>query len=366
MNSTDVVGMPAAWQVAVETPAKAATTEHQFEFHGDAREYFRIWIVNLALSIVTLGIYSAWAKVRTQRYFYANTRLAGTPFDYQAQPLQILKGRLIALVLFGGYALAGQFSVKLQLSIAALIAVLAPWLVVRGAAFRARYSAWRGINFRFVPDYGEAYIRYLLIYLFLPLTLGLVYPFIKAKQKIFLVEHHRYGGAAFRFHATPGQFYPPYLGAFLAMIAWAFAVTTIGGALLSSTIDGSSAAPHALPTAFMLLPLMMYAGYFAIFAFLSAVLANLVYNNIEIAGNRLHSTLEGPRLTWIYFSNTLAILASVGMLIPWAMIRLAHYRAERLSLLAAGDLDGFIGSAQQNIDATAVEMDGLFDIDIGL
>ena len=38
------------------------------EFSGSAREYFGIWIVNLILTIITLGIYSAWAKVRRQIY----------------------------------------------------------------------------------------------------------------------------------------------------------------------------------------------------------------------------------------------------------------------------------------------------------
>ena len=34
------------------------------EFRGNGYEYFRIWIVNILLTIMTLGIYSAWAKVR--------------------------------------------------------------------------------------------------------------------------------------------------------------------------------------------------------------------------------------------------------------------------------------------------------------
>ena len=36
-------------------------------FHGSARDYFRIWIVNLCLTLLTLGIFSAWAKVRKKR-----------------------------------------------------------------------------------------------------------------------------------------------------------------------------------------------------------------------------------------------------------------------------------------------------------
>lgn len=362
--SSSVIDLTAAWSSASGDSTTAQVSEHRFEFSGDAKEYFRIWIVNLALSIVTLGVYSAWAKVRTQRYFYANTRLAGATFEYQAQPLAILKGRAVALVLFGGYALAGQFNVKLQLGLAALIAVLAPWLVVRGAAFRARYSAWRGINFRFVPDYGEAYIRFLAIYLLLPLTLGLIFPFIKAKQKAFLVEHHRYGGKPFIFSAKPGDFYPTYLAAFAAIFLWAIVVTMSASAFLFS--PGATGGPKPSAALMYGMPLLLYAGYFVIFAFLAAAIANLVYNSMQIADNHLRSTLKGSQLLWIYFSNTMAILGSVGMLIPWAMIRLARYRAECLTLLQAGDLDQFVASAQSDVDATGSEMDGLFDIDIGV
>jgi hypothetical protein len=65
------------------------------KFNGSAGEYFRIWIVNIALTILTLGIYGAWAKVRTRRYFYSNTLLDGQPFDYTAKPGTILMGHLI-------------------------------------------------------------------------------------------------------------------------------------------------------------------------------------------------------------------------------------------------------------------------------
>src|SRR5216117_1580348 len=53
----------------------------QPEFTGTAAEYFRIWIVNLFFTLATLGIYSAWAKVRKRRYFYGSTRLDGDSFE---------------------------------------------------------------------------------------------------------------------------------------------------------------------------------------------------------------------------------------------------------------------------------------------
>ena len=73
------------------------TNSRDFFFKGNAKEWFGIWIVNLLLSIVTIGIYSAWAKVRTQKYFYGNTFVDGRNFDYHATGGQILKGRLIVI-----------------------------------------------------------------------------------------------------------------------------------------------------------------------------------------------------------------------------------------------------------------------------
>ena len=73
----------------------------QFEFRGKASEYFAIWIVNMALTILTLGIYSAWAKVRRERFFYGNTVVHGSHFEYTADPVIVLRGRILAVVLFG-------------------------------------------------------------------------------------------------------------------------------------------------------------------------------------------------------------------------------------------------------------------------
>src|SRR5205807_238375 len=143
------VAQASASAAAEPAPTPMPAVEYPFGFSGDAHEYFRIWIVNLALTIVTFGIYSAWAKVRTQRYFYANTRVADAPFEYLAQPLPILKGRLIAFAVFGTYSLSRHISPQVQLAMALMIFVLVPVLIVLGQRFRARYSAWRSLNFSF-------------------------------------------------------------------------------------------------------------------------------------------------------------------------------------------------------------------------
>ena len=71
-----------------DTQTQESIEEHNVRFSGQAGEYFKIWIVNIVLSIITLGIYSAWAKVRTKRYFYGNTHFKNHNFEYQLQPHQ--------------------------------------------------------------------------------------------------------------------------------------------------------------------------------------------------------------------------------------------------------------------------------------
>jgi len=359
---------PAAEAPASPPPASApdptpapAPIEHPFEFRGAEREYFNIWIVNLALTILTLGIYSAWAKVRTERYFYANTRVAGTPFEYLARPLPILKGRIIAFSLFTAYILASRFSIKLQLALLVLIGLLSPWLIVRGLMFRARYSSWRGLTFRFVPEYWPAYKYYLLMYVLFPLTLGLIYPYMKWRQKQFLVTHHRFGRRDFDFSASANDFYIPYFIATGMMIGFYIALATV----FSAMISGIGARGSGMG-GFYAMMVVSYAAYFVIFVYLASRVLNLTYNHAAMSGFALRSTVRARDLMRLYLFNTLGILLSAGMLIPWAMIRMARYRASRLVLLATDDPNTLEAEGQGDISAVGAEIDHVFDMDIGL
>jgi len=130
-------------------PALPQIERHRPQFSGRTGEYFGIWFVNLLLSIVTLGIYSAWAKVRTQRYFYGNTRLAGASFDYLADPISILKGRLIAYAFVISLGLSARFSPLLYAVLFLTMVAAMPLAMVLSLRFRARNSAWRGVTFGF-------------------------------------------------------------------------------------------------------------------------------------------------------------------------------------------------------------------------
>jgi uncharacterized membrane protein YjgN (DUF898 family) len=103
-----------------EVPIERALS---FRFTGTAQEYFRIWIVNTLLTIVTLGIYSAWAKVRSRQYFYRNTWLDDSSFEYLADPIKVLKGRLIAALTLVGLAAPAVARRRRLVGVAGVLAV---------------------------------------------------------------------------------------------------------------------------------------------------------------------------------------------------------------------------------------------------
>ena len=141
----------------------AGSVPRPFRFTGTRREYFRIWIVNLLLSIVTLGIYSAWAKVRRLRYFYGHTSVDGGTFGYHASPIAILKGRLVAYAVVAAAGRGRATSRRCSASILYLpLLVLMPIVLVRAFRFRAANSSYRGIRFGFDGMESDAYRVYLL------------------------------------------------------------------------------------------------------------------------------------------------------------------------------------------------------------
>ena len=183
----------------------------QVEFTGKATEYFGIWIVNLLLTILTFGIYSAWAKVRRKKYFYNNTLIDNVGFDYHAKPINILKGRIIAFVFFIGYAFGGQIHPFVSLFFVGLFFLALPWLVVRSSLFNARNTSHRGLRFDFVGKVGEAVRVFILLPIASAFSLWLAVPYASHQKNKFLMGKHKFGLSQFGMKATVGSFYKVYL-----------------------------------------------------------------------------------------------------------------------------------------------------------
>lgn len=330
----------------METPAHISATP--FEFTGNGAEYFRIWIVNLVLTILTLGIYSAWAKVRRNRYFYGNTRMGAAAFEYLADPKTILKGRLLAFAVFATYSGAIQVYPWSGPLFGLLFLIMTPWLVTKSLTFRARNTAFRNVRFDFIPDYREAVRVFIGIPLLIVLTAGLILPYLLYRQKAFVVSHSAYGKARFTFKGTAGDFYRLFGELLFVLLAG------VGLLLIVYSV--------VKPLAFLGASVL----YFVLFAYATAQIANMVFNRARLAGNGLRSNLRTRDLFMLYVTNALAIIFTLGFFIPWAMVRMARYRAEHLVFLGRGNLDDFVNAQAAKVASAGEELGEMLDFEVAI
>jgi uncharacterized membrane protein YjgN (DUF898 family) len=345
----------------------------KFEFTGTGDEYFRIWIVNVVLSILTLGIYSAWAKVRKLQYFYQHTRVADSGFDYHGKPFAILKGRLVALGLLALYVYSTEVISAMSAVILLAIGVVLPWLLRGSLRFRAHNSSWRGLRFSFHGSLKGSYFVFLWLG-GLGFITGLLWPLFHSRLKRYQHGNAFFGQTKASFTAGDGEFYGVYVKASLLSIAVVVVtlVLMMGPlqALRAALIDGSADPETVKRAASMFglaLVVVMFVGMSILVGpYVAARIQNLVWNHTRLGDHRFESTVSARRLTWIYVSNFLAVIATLGFFMPWAAVRVARYRAGCLALLPAGSLDEFVAAQAADVAAVGEETAEMFDIDIAL
>lgn len=355
-----------------------------FSFTGSGGEYFRIWIVNVFLTIITLGIFSAWAKVRRLQYFYRNTWLDDANFDYHGNPIAILKGRILAVVLLVAYNLSGKISPILFIAVAVLIGIVMPYLLLKSFRFRAINTSYRGLRFGFSAPLKSAYKTFLLLPVLTVITLYLLAPFTHQRIKKFQHAHSRFGTTPFHFDAPVGKFYKIYgvvvllymvlIGSLAAMLVPLF--------MAANNVDaGKVAVITTLVFVFFILLALVIGPYFI------ARLQNLVWNHTTLGDqsgdeevapinpayheetkgiHQFESAVKARVLFWIFLTNFIGIILTLGLFKPFADIRLARYRLSCMQLMADGNLEEFISQQQRDVDASGEEVAELFDLDIAL
>lgn len=335
------------------------------EFRGRSRDYFGIWIVNILLTMITLGIYSAWAKVRRMQFFYGNTRVAGDGFAYTARPVVILKGRLIALAVIVALAVVQQFlPVEYQGLLPLVLLPLYPWAINQSMRFNARVTVWRNIRFDWLGTYGRACKVLFLWPLAALLTFGVAFPFAARALREFIANNHRFGTARFSAATAIG---PYYIALGLSILAF---LAVIAAAALPALLafDRDELAYLAMrPEQLSFVPLALIVGiYFAGSIFFARTRNVLIRALVLEGGHRFDCDLSGLKLIWIRISNLIAVVLSLGLLWPWASTRTWRYLAQAMAVLPAGPLDDFAASQAAPGSAAVAEFADIEGLDVAL
>ncbi|MGY0193987.1 YjgN family protein [Leptothrix sp. BB-4] len=323
-------------------------------FTGSGSEYFRIWIVNLLLMLVTAGIYYPWAKARRLRYFHANTRIGDHAFSFHGEGRSMLRGFAVMGALLLLVSLSGQFSLGLGLLAAWLLIVAAPLLLRLSMQFRLSQTGWRGLRFSFHGTTGaaawaaSAFLAIGFYVLAAPtlqealksepsrwvtfLTFGLgiamlcLMPFLPMAHRALLAYRQgniRYAGASSSFCASVGAFYRPILLCIPVVIVFG---------LLAVLLVRSTREP------WLVVPLTAMYSIVSL-SIWRASIQNAVWTGTRMPQVELRSTLGIGKLAGRYALNCLGLIVTLGLYWPFAAVATARLRLGAVSVSFGPDFE---------------------------
>ncbi len=382
----------------------------RLQFHGRSGDYFSIWIVNLFLTLVTLGVYSPWAKIRKMKYINQATEFKGSRMDYHAQPLPILIGRIIALVIFGLYFWGGQINWTVGILGFFLMVLVGPFLFVKSMRFKTKYTSYRNVRFGFHGKLDDAYrlwFRYgaflfvtsfisilcLKIFGQLPVTTGkdkaaalaiwshptmitimsiavvnIIYMLIMGRKILnasysYIYNNLSYGGTRVSIHTDSSAVFSHVFMPYLRAIGWMVLIAlTVVACLGLIRITGTIMLILIVPLIFTFYGLIFYLS--VLFPYLTNT---YIWGRLHAGPYQSRIVLSKKDFVWVVFTNLFVMIFSFGLMIPWAQMRYRKLLTES-KYLSVDNLDQFVETAASSASPIAEEILGIFDLDfeIGL
>lgn len=359
----ELVAEPSAPEESASEADSASTVQTlALSFTGSGREYFRIWVVNLLLSLASAGIYSAWAKVRRLQYFDRNTELAGARFDFHGKPRSILWGRALAVVLLAAYHYAFGISIAAGVVTIAVLFASLPFLMRGALRFRLGNTSYRGLHFHFsgsVPMAYKVYLAPIAIFL-LPGVLAAVYgetPWVAAVWLLYLawpamyawMKHYQYAHVSYGDQDSYNELtVPEFFGIYvrglllattivLAVFVASLASLPLRAMLSEATANAVLGVVIVLVTAFMAYALLGPYQQVRVF--------NLCMRHTDFPGVRLVSSMSARAFARLQLKNLMLTLLTLGLYRPFAVVSAYRYRLDHLHLEVEGGFDHVVSQA---------------------
>jgi uncharacterized membrane protein YjgN (DUF898 family) len=283
------------------------------------------------------------------------------------------------------------------LAVAAMVALVAalPWLLAQSYRFRLHNSSYRGLRFRFAGPISQAYVIFGLpiVVLLAPAgmaalglgpdaqrpnvallaALGLIYlvwtliwPYLHFSFKRWQHGHALYGTAASSFSARASSFYGAYLLGVLMLFGTLIPVIILIGVINVGT-TAAGAQRGGTTVGLVLSMVLFYSAVIAVVPFVTARLQNKVWIGTRVENIGFSSQVRGGRLIAITLTNLLMIVLSLGLLIPFAVMRLLKYKIESIEVLDADELSRFVSAGEgSSVGAAGEGAVDVMDLDFGL
>jgi uncharacterized membrane protein YjgN (DUF898 family) len=358
-----------------------ASAPHQaLQYDGRIGGLYRIFVVNLFLTIITLGIYRFWAITRWRRYLWSHMAFQEERFEYTGRGGELFRGILMAFgILFGFSLLAGLLSNALRqvqpgldampgLFLALIFANLAGAARFSAQRYRLSRTLWCGIRGGMAGSalaYGGRSFRYALL---VPLTLFQLWPWMQIRLAEHRINASRLGSAAFGFSGRARAVYPSYLAIWLGGALLFAAVTAVVWLIIAPAITPvlgrNLKDPHLADAVQRVMPVMIIGAIaFVVGAWLMGCWYTASFTR-HLAGNTRLDTLEfssivtGRALLWLTVSNALIAVCTLGLGRPIVLHRSMRFLAS--NLLVSGNLD--VAALHQTTLAAPRTGEGMFQL----
>jgi uncharacterized membrane protein YjgN (DUF898 family) len=329
------------------------------KFSGQSGEYFKLWFVNMFLSIITLGIYSAWAKVRNTQYMYGHTQIDGHSFRYLASPIQILKGRIIAVIVFVTAGILSSINPLFGSLFALLLFIASPWLIIQGLRFTLRMTAYRNVRFSFEGSYDGVIVHFILLPILGLITFYLAMPWVIQKTQQFMRNNITYGGQHFEQKSSAKEYYRATLHVIVFMI------------LASAALGITFAITSELRLRNVMSGLILGAVGAFIFAYIVAIFHSIIYNHLMKTLKiedliSFDADIKAMPLSILLLKNLLLLVMTFGLAYPIVKIRTMRFFSEGTFVTIEPAIDQLINTVDGEHSAFGEEAAGLFDTDLSI
>ncbi len=397
------------------TTQRHGITAYRLRFSGTGGEYFRVWIVNLLLSIVTLGLYTPWARRRTARYFYDHTLIADSPLEFTAPLRKMVVSFILFVLLYLAYKIAaetGQDTTVLVFIVTA--ALLAPYLWGSAMRFRLASTRWRGLQLHFTARWREVYLAswpiFVMAALWIAINFGLevlaadlaappvrkprgvTFPVVSAPMwgliglglllsllciirvefnyKSLLVLRAGIGQQRGRWKPVYSDFVRIWGATVLVALAGvALVLGLAGGAIYTLQAMFSSARGQAL---FLLVFLVVLATLLGLIlasaparAYREARMFRLIWSNVGLGQiARFKCDLSHWAFMRLRIKNVLLTLLTVGFYRPFARVSEYRMKADSVTLHVKGGLDQLVGELVRQQDGLGDALADVAGLDI--
>lgn len=386
-----------------DTLAMSDIEKHRVSFSGSGGDYFRLWLSNLLLTIVTLGIYTPWARRRRIQYFYRNTLVGADPLDFVASSRNMATSFLLVVFVYALINVMSSAGLNATVGIVTVtIATLVPWLWRSAQRFRLGNTTWRGLRFEFEATTREAYTAAwpLLAAAFLvamvsllpavtalsatempasvgagvaiAMVVGVGVVLIGLRFNFLQLQMTRtsMGGQLGRFKASFGSFFKVALICLgVALLAYGTLAVVLAGIVAALGAPGLSGNMVSRMWQFVLLgvaalPLMLAPAYITLAAW-QALVFRTIWSNAGLSNvARSKCDLKTSAFVGLRTKNILLTLVTLGMYRPFAAVSEYRMKVESVCIYTHGNIDTLASKLARHKSAlgdAAADMVG-FDI----